>query len=173
MAMGGSALGGFAQTMRDRVFLGQAMDGSEEKARMDAFLDVLGDIKQRRESPVDHYLVDSDVSQLGVQYARSTQRPCTVVDHDLAHVMGSLGRGVDQERLLGVCFDEGSSQDGSSASGGDVFMLHPKGWRRIAQWSPFWLPGGQSSQPDHRACLYGMMWGGVQRESLGPAAAEG
>ena len=51
MAMGGSALGGFAQTMRDRVFLGQAMDGSEEKARMDAFLDVLGDIKQRRESP--------------------------------------------------------------------------------------------------------------------------
>jgi len=50
-----------------------------------------------------------------------------VVDHDLAHVMGSLGRGVGQERLLGVCFDEGSSQDGSSASGGDVFMLDPKG----------------------------------------------
>ncbi|MGA0327009.1 MAG: Sua5/YciO/YrdC/YwlC family protein [Limisphaerales bacterium] len=158
MAMGGSALGGFAQTMRDRVFLGQAMDGSEEKARMDAFLDVLGDIKQGRKFPVDHYLVDSDVSQLGVQYARSTRRPCTVVDHDLAHVMGSLGRGVGQERLLGVCFDEGSSQDGASASGGDVFMLHPKGWRRIAQWSPFWLPGGQSSHPDHRACLYGMMW---------------
>ena len=36
MAMG-ECSGGFAQTMRDRVFLGQAMDGSEEKARMDAF----------------------------------------------------------------------------------------------------------------------------------------
>ena len=83
--------------MRHRVFLGQAMDFSEEKARMDAFLDVLGDIKQGRKSPVDHYLVDSDVSQLGVQYARSTQRPRTVVDHELAHVMGSLGRGDDQE----------------------------------------------------------------------------
>ncbi|NBQ23976.1 MAG: hypothetical protein EBU26_06870 [Verrucomicrobia bacterium] len=159
LAMGGARSTALLAMDKGRAFLGPALNDLRDGVGvMDYFFDGLADTRERHALEPNQLLVDADASCLSSQYARSTGKPLVFVDHDLAHVMASLGQARPAHRWLGLCFDEGSAPKGQTSSGGEILWIDPKGWDRVAQWLPFWLPGGDACGSDNRGCLLGMMW---------------
>jgi hydrogenase maturation protein HypF len=85
-------------------------------------------------------------SEWAGRFAAARGIPVVAVQHHEAHVAAlAAEHGIDDEPLIGVCFDgSGFGRDGT-IQGGEVLVAAAGGLRRAAHLRPFMLPGGDAA----------------------------
>jgi hydrogenase maturation protein HypF len=170
IALGGKNITSLGVSVEERSFLLGPMGSIGEDTSLDFFFDSLQDSKKLFDLQPGKLQADLDPQALTARYALSTGMEVQQVEHDLAHVMGGISSGFEISHVMGLCFDEGIGRDQQGVlSGGECLWLDGTEWQRMVQFESFWLPGGESSSSDNRACLFGMLYetfGNVMWEAL-------
>lgn len=86
---------------------------------------------------------DYSVSSWGRSEARRRGIPVVEVQHHVAHVLSAMAENEMEFPAMGVAWDgTGHGPDGT-VWGGEFFRMEESGWKRLACWRPFRLPGNE------------------------------
>lgn len=93
--------------------------------------------------------------------------PVVRVQHHLAHVLACLAEHARQGPALGVAWDGAGYGVDATVWGGEFILVSAAGFRRIAHWRPFRLPGGEAAVREPRRAALGLLY-----EIFGPAVLD-
>jgi hydrogenase maturation protein HypF len=108
------------------------------------------------------------------RWARASGLPVVPVLHHHAHASALAGEFAVDEPMLCFTWDGVGCGEHGELWGGEAFLGRPGGWRRVASFRPFALPGGDRAarEPWRTAAALcheaGHAWSGVDRGRLEP-----
>ncbi|MGI9492874.1 MAG: carbamoyltransferase HypF, partial [Geminicoccaceae bacterium] len=101
------------------------------------------DLQRTQSLDPDRIICDRHPDYASTRLADRQHLPVQKIQHHAAHVFGCMADNDLAPSLLGFAFDgTGYGEDGV-IWGGEAILVSEDGWRRVASFRPFALPGGE------------------------------
>ena len=158
LAVGGHLKNTIALSSGDNIFLSQHIGDLENKEAVEAFHRVTADF--RRMYPVDLVRVVADMhpEYISAKAAGGFGVPVVEVQHHHAHVAACMAENKIDGAAMGVAWDgTGYGTDGS-VWGGEFLLTDDSGFRRVATFRKFHLPGGPTAIREPRRSAMGLLY---------------
>jgi len=176
LAVGGHLKNTVALAAGGQAFLSQHIGTLETRPALEAFERVIHDFGRLYEVRPDIVASDSHPDYLSTQFAERTGRAVIKVQHHYAHVLACMAEHELAPPVLGVAWDgSGDGQDGT-VWGGEFLEVSGEGFRRVASFRRFPLPGGEQAVREPRRAAAGLLYtifgdGLFDMPDLAPVAA--
>lgn len=173
LAVGGHLKNTVALTAGNNVFISPHIGDLETREAFEAFRKVIASLRSLYNAQPERIACDMHPDYLSTQWARKQEGPVTVVQHHYAHVASCMAENELDGPVLGVAWDgTGYGPDGT-IWGGEFLLTTATGFRRVASFRSFRLPGGAASVKEPRRAaaglMHGIMGGGLlDRSDLSP-----
>ena len=157
LAVGGHLKNTIALSSGNNIFLSQHIGDLENKEAVEAFHRVIADF--RRLYPVDIVRVAADKhpDYISTKAASGFGVPVAHVQHHHAHVAACMAENEVDGPVLGVAWDgTGYGHDGV-IWGGEFLRVDNTGFRRVAAFREFRLPGGAAAVREPRRSALGIL----------------
>jgi hydrogenase maturation protein HypF len=157
LAVGGHLKNAVALTAGNNIFISQHIGDLETKEAYEAFRKVITSFRTLYHAQPERIVCDMHPDYLSTQFARNRDEPVTAVQHHYAHVASCMAENELDGPVLGVAWDgTGYGPDGT-VWGGEFLRTDATGFRRVASFRRFRLPGGAASVKEPRRTAAGLM----------------
>ncbi len=176
LAVGGHLKNAVALAVGGNVFLSQHIGTLETQPALLAFERVIADFGRLYEARPVAVACDAHPDYLSTQFAARSGLPTVTVQHHYAHVLSCLAEHELTGSVLGVSWDgSGDGMDGT-VWGGEFLRVDDEGFRRVASFRRFPLPGGEQAVREPRRTAAGLLFEIfgetlLKMEELAPVAA--
>ena len=158
LAVGGHLKNTVAMTVRENVFISQHIGDLENKEAVNAFHNVIDSFKQLYRSNPEVIVADSHPDYVSTRFAVASGKKVVSVQHHYAHVVSCLAENGLEGEVLGVSWDgTGYGLDGT-VWGGEFLLADQCGFRRVASFRKFRLPGGERAVKEPRRTALGVLF---------------
>ena len=158
LAVGGHLKNVTALAVDGNVFLSQHIGTLETRQAYDAFVRVIADFGRIYEIHPAAVACDGHPDYRSTQYAERSGLPVIRVQHHYAHVLAAMAEHDLEAPVLGVAWDgTGDGMDGT-VWGGEFLRVTDDGFRRIAAFRAFPLPGGEQAVREPRRSAAGLLF---------------
>jgi hydrogenase maturation protein HypF len=165
LSVGAHLKNAIALSVGSHVFLSQHIGDLDKHEALSAFRSVIDDFERMFEVRRDRIVCDLHPDYASTHYAE----PAPIrVQHHCAHVASCMADNDLEPPALGVAWDGGGYGADGTVWGGEFLLAEAGGFRRVAHFRTFPLPGGDAAakKPQHTAI-------GLLYEMLGAAAFDG
>ncbi len=167
LAFGGHLKATVALTTTSEVVVSQHLGDLETLAARQGFRHALDDLVSLQGARPRVAVRDLHPDYASSRAAETSGLPVLAVQHHVAHAAACLGEHGVAPPALGVAWDgTGYGTDGT-AWGGEFIRVDSSGWRRVAAFRPFRLPGGDAASREPRRSALGVLYA-----AFGPKAFE-
>jgi hydrogenase maturation protein HypF len=157
LAVGGHLKNTVALTAGNNIFISPHIGDLETKEAFEAFLKVVASFRLLYNARPERIACDLHPDYLSAQWARKQDGPVTAVQHHYAHVASCMAENELDGPVLGVAWDgTGYGPDGT-IWGGEFLLTTSTGFRRVASFRSFRLPGGAASVKEPRRSAAGLI----------------
>ena len=158
LAVGAHLKNTIALTVGRNVFVSQHIGDLESDQAFAAFRGVVSDFRRLYASNPAHIAADMHPDYLSTKFAKSCAAPVTEVQHHFAHVASCMAENEIGGTVLGVSWDgTGYGPDGT-VWGGEFLQAGEEGFRRVATFRRFRLPGGDRAVREPRRAALGLLF---------------
>ena len=168
MALGGQEKAAVAVASGKGIVLGPHIGDLDAPATCMAHERSASDLRRTQRIEPDFVVCDQHPDYASTRLAERQALPVKKIQHHAAHVFSCMADNDLPPPLLGFAFDgTGYGMDGT-IWGGEAILVTADGWRRVASFRPFALPGGEMAIREPRrtaiALLLDTFGEGVFRE---------
>ena len=158
LAVGGHLKNAIAISSENNIFLSQHIGDLENKEAVEAFHRVTADF--RRMYPVDLIRVAADMhpEYISAKAAGGFGVPVVEVQHHHAHVAACMAENEIDGAALGVAWDGTGYGLNGAIWGGEFLLTNGSGFRRVATFREFHLPGGTVAVREPRRTAIGILY---------------
>ena len=158
LAVGAHLKNTVAMTVRDNVFISQHIGDLENKEAVNAFHNVIHSFEKLYHSNPEVIVADSHPDYVSTRFAMASGKRVVSVQHHYAHVVSCLAENGLEGPVLGVSWDgTGYGLDGT-IWGGEFLLADQSGFRRVASFRKFRLPGGERAIKEPRRTALGILF---------------
>lgn len=164
LAVGAHLKNSVALLIGRNAFVSQHIGDLETFEAYEAFKRVIADLSRLYETHPRTFVCDMHPDYLSTRYAQlaaggaSEVRNLAEVQHHVAHVAACMADNDLRGRVLGISWDgTGYGLDGS-VWGGEFFSYEGDGFRRVATFRQFRLPGGEAAIKEPRRTAIGVLF---------------
>jgi len=158
LAVGGHLKNTIALVTNGQAFVSQHIGTLETQPALEAFERVIVDFGRLYEARPDVVACDAHPDYLSTQFAERTGRRVVKVQHHYAHVLSCMAEHELAAPVLGVSWDgSGDGMDGT-VWGGEFLQVTRDGFRRVASFRRFPLPGGEQAVQQPRRAAVGLLF---------------
>ncbi len=158
LAVGGHLKNTVAMTVRENVFMSQHIGDLENSEAVNAFHNVIDSFERLYHSDAEVIAADSHPDYVSTSFARASGKRVVFVQHHYAHVASCLAENGLEGPVLGVSWDgTGYGLDGT-VWGGEFLLADQSGFRRVATFRRFRLPGGERAIKEPRRTALGVLF---------------
>ena len=176
MALGGQQKNAIATGFDGKIFLGPHIgDLSTAQARLacDHMVEKLTALHALKISRV---ACDAHPDYYTSRVAGRSGRPVVRVPHHLAHVLAGMVDNELEGPVLGVAWDGTGYGGDGTVWGGEFLRVDDRGYRRVAHFLPFPLPGSEAAVREPRRAALGALYAmfgasALEMTDLAPVAA--
>ncbi len=157
LAVGGHLKNTVALAVGAQVFISQHIGTLETAPAYEAFVRVVDDFARLYEAAPRVVVCDAHPDYLSAQHAERWGLPLLRVQHHHAHVLACMAEHELEGSVLGVAWDgSGDGMDGT-VWGGEFLRVTAEGFRRVASFRRFLLPGGEQAVREPRRTAVGLL----------------
>ena len=150
LALGGQEKSAIAIASEHGILLGPHIGDLDTVAARKAHEASAVDLQRTQRIEPDWIACDQHPDYASTHFAERQGSPVRKVQHHAAHVLSCMAENDLAPPLLGFAFDgTGYGEDGT-IWGGEVILVTKDGWRRVASFRPFALPGGEMAVREPR-----------------------
>ncbi len=158
LAVGAHLKNTVAISMNREVFISQHIGDLETEPTFGAFRRVIAEFQALYELRPTAVACDAHPDYLSTQFAATCGLPEVRVQHHYAHILACMAENKVEGPVLGVAWDgTGYGLDGT-LWGGEFLLVTEKGFRRVAHFRPFRLPGGERAIREPRRAAIGLLY---------------
>lgn len=158
LAVGAHLKNTVAMTARENVFISQHIGDLENKESVNAFRNVIDSLQRLYPSDPEVIVADSHPDYVSTRFALASGKKVVSVQHHYAHVVSCLAENGLAGPVLGVSWDgTGYGLDGT-VWGGEFLLADQCGFRRVATFRKFRLPGGERAIKEPRRTALGILF---------------
>lgn len=140
------------------VFISQHIGDLENSESINAFKNVINDIKTFYDLKPDVAVCDLHPDYISTTYSESLKIPMQKVQHHYAHVLSCIAENELEENVLGVSWDgTGLGTDGT-IWGGEFIVPAGLNFKRAGFFRTFRLPGGEAAIHDVWKIGYSLLY---------------
>lgn len=167
MAVGAHLKNAVAVAVGCEAFISQHIGDLETTQANAAFECVSGDLQRLFDLKPVIVACDEHPDYRSTQFARTLGKPMLPVQHHYAHVLACMADNGIVAPVLGVAWDgTGYGADGT-IWGGEFLAINESGFKRVAHFRTFRLPGGEKAVKEPRRSAFGLLY-----EAFGDAMTE-
>jgi hydrogenase maturation protein HypF len=167
LAVGGHLKNTIAISVGNNIFLSQHIGDLENKESLQAFRQVIDSFKNIYHLNPAQIAADLHPDYLSTKFAQESGLPITSIQHHYAHVAACMADNELEGPVLGVAWDgTGYGLDGT-IWGGEFILADNSGFKRIATFRKFRLPGSIPAVKEPRRVALGLLY-----EMMGERAFE-
>ncbi len=157
LAVGGHLKNSIAVVANGYAFLSQHIGDLDTAESYSAFERAVDDLTTQHAIRAVRIAADKHPDYSSTGYAMRSGLPVDTVQHHYAHVASCMADNHLEGPLLGISWDgTGYGADGS-VWGGEFIVTTARGWRRVASFHPFRLPGGELAVREPRRSALGAL----------------
>jgi len=158
LAVGGHLKNTVAVAVRNEVIMSQHIGDLESAASFDAFRRVVNDLTGFYKVAPASIVADAHPDYISTRFAARSDAPHFSVQHHYAHVLSCMADNKIEGPVLGVAWDgSGFGLDGT-IWGGEFLRVDDAGWRRVAHFRKFPIPGGDAAIREPRRAACGVLY---------------
>ena len=157
LAVGGHLKNAVAVSKGSDVILSQHIGDLETPKALFAFRKVIDDLLSLYEVKPLAVAHDAHPDYLSTQYARASGLPTIEVYHHHAHLAACMAENDLEGEALGVTWDGAGYGEDRTLWGGEFLLGDAGGYRRVAHFRPFRLPGGEAAIKEPRRTALGLL----------------
>jgi hydrogenase maturation protein HypF len=175
-AVGGHLKNTVALAEGTRVVLSQHLGDLDSAGARAGFRKTVDELRTLFGIEPARLVCDLHPDYASTRYAEATGKPLVRVQHHHAHVLSGMAEHGLEPPVLGLAWDGvGLGTDGT-LWGGEFLAIERQGFRRVAGFRPFPLPGGEAAVREPRRAALGLLyalWGAaaLDRDEFAPVAA--
>ena len=158
LATGAHLKNTIALAVGPQVFISQHIGDLETAQAYHAFQRAIADLQQLYEATATRVVADAHPDYISTRFALGVGLPCSQVQHHVAHVLSCMAENDLKPPALGVSWDgTGYGLDGT-VWGGEFFAIGNDGYKRVAHFRQFRLPGGERAIKEPRRSALGVLF---------------
>lgn len=158
LAVGAHLKNAIAVAKDKDVFLSQHIGDLENEQSFQAFKKTISDLENFYEIKPNIIACDMHPRYLSSQFANDSGIPTVLVQHHHAHILSCMAENEVKGPGLGVSWDgTGYGLDGT-IWGGEFLKVDDAGFRRVAHFQTFPLPGGEVAVREPRRSAIGLLY---------------
>jgi len=158
LAVGGHLKSSVALTAGRNIFISQHIGDLESKEACEAFQKTIASFRSLYQARPERIICDMHPDYRSTRYAVDQDLPVTAVQHHYAHVASCMAENELDGRVLGVAWDGGGYGTDGTIWGGEFLLTDAVGFRRVASFQAFRLPGGASAVKEPRRTAAGLLF---------------
>jgi hydrogenase maturation protein HypF len=160
LAVGAHLKNTVAVAIGSEAFISQHIGDLETTQANSAFQRVVSDLLRLYEVQPEIVACDEHPDYVSTHFAHSMGIPVVSVQHHYAHVLSCMADNGLTAPALGVAWDgTGYGPDGT-VWGGEFLAIDGSGYKRIAHFRTFRLPGGDKAVKEPRRSAFGLLFEG-------------
>ena len=158
LALGGQEKAAVAVASKQGVVLGPHVGDLDLLATCAAHEEAAADLVRTQGIAPDLVVCDRHPDYVSTHLADRSRAPVKKVQHHAAHVLSCMADNDIAPPFLGFAFDgTGYGEDGT-IWGGEAILVTEDGWRRVASFRPFALPGGEMAIREPRRTAIALLF---------------
>lgn len=166
LALGGQEKAAVAIASKLGVVLGPHVGDLDAPSAREAHEMTATDLCQLHGIEPDVVVCDRHPDYASTELASRFDRPVRKIQHHAAHVFGCMADNGLEPPLLGFAFDgTGFGEDGT-IWGGEAIQVTEDGWRWVASFRPFALPGGEMAIREPRRTAIALLLDAVGEDAF-------
>jgi hydrogenase maturation protein HypF len=158
LAVGGHLKNSVALTAGNNIFISQHIGDLETKEAYEAFRKVITSFRTLYHTQPERIVCDMHPDYRSTQYARDQGVPLATVQHHYAHVASCMVENELDGPVLGVAWDGSGYGTDGTIWGGEFLLTDETGFRRVASFRKFRLPGGAFAVKEPRRTAAGLLY---------------
>ncbi len=166
LALGGQEKAAVAIASKHGTLLGPHIGDLEAPATRTAYEAAANDLQRNQGIDPDRIICDRHPAYASTRLADRQHLPVQKIQHHVAHVFSCMADNDLAPPLLGFAFDgTGYGEDGM-IWGGEAILVTEDGWRRVASFRPFALPGGEMAIREPRRVAIALLLDALGADAL-------
>lgn len=157
LAVGGHLKNTVALHVRGHVFISQHIGDLANAEANEAFGRTAQSLQDLYEPSLARVACDLHPDYFSTQAARQYQRPLVKVQHHHAHIAACMAENHLEGTVLGVAWDGTGWGEDHTIWGGEFLAADLKGFKRLAHFRCFHLPGGEKAVQEPRRAALGAL----------------
>ncbi len=158
LAVGGHMKNTVALAWGNRAVVSPHIGDLDSPRALAVFEQVIADLQQLYGVPALRVVCDAHPGYASTRFAKQLGLPLTQVFHHHAHASALAGEYPEIKHWLVFTWDGvGYGEDGS-LWGGEALLGKPGGWKRVASFRPFRLPGGERAGREPWRSAISLAW---------------
>ena len=157
LAVGGHLKNAVGLSKDNNTFISQHIGNLDSKQSYKSFRKTIDNLRRIYEIKPDIITCDKHPDYLSTQYASVSGLPVIHVQHHYAHIMSCMSEHNLDQPALGVCWDGTGYGDDGTIWGGEFLLIDGKGYKRVAHFRTFPLPGGEAAVKEPRRSALGLL----------------
>lgn len=158
LAVGGHLKNTIAIKKGKNIFISQHIGDLATKESFSTFKKTITDLQEMYLAKQDIIVADMHPEYLSTKYAASRNIKLFQVQHHYAHIAACRLENQIEAEALGVSWDGTGYGLDNTVWGGEFFYSNDSGYKHVAQFRKFMLPGGETAIKEPRRSACGLLY---------------
>lgn len=158
LAVGGHLKNTIAIKKGKNIFISQHIGDLSTKESFSTFKKTITDLQEMYLAKPDIIVADMHPEYLSTKYASSRNTKLFQVQHHFAHIAACRLENQIEAEALGVSWDGTGYGLDNTVWGGEFFYSNDSGYKHVAQFRKFMLPGGETAIKEPRRSACGLLY---------------
>lgn len=145
LSVGGHLKNTVSVSKGSEVFISQHIGDLETEESYNSFINTIEKFKDIYKIVPEDIACDLHPDYISTKYVKERYSKVTYVQHHESHILSVIAENEINEPVLGVAWDGAGFGTDKTIWGGEFFLTGKDGFKRIAHFKKFGLPGGESS----------------------------